>query len=238
MSKIEWTDQTWNPVTGCTVISPGCDNCYAERQAHRMQRMGKPKYAKGFEVVTHPKSLDEPAKWRKPQKVFVNSMSDLFHHEVPYDFIDEVIAVMRLAPQHDYQVLTKRPKTASHWYSSRGYGELPPNLWLGVSVEDRERRYRIDHLKAIPAPVRFLSIEPLLEDVGELDLDGIDWVIVGGESGPGHRRMEPDWARNVRDQCVASGTPFFFKQWGGRTPKAGGRELDGRFWDEFPKRLV
>ena len=236
MTAIEWTDETWNPVTGCDKVSPGCDNCYADRQARRLKAMHNPRYRNGFEVTLHHDKLRDPAKWRDGRKIFVNSMSDLFHPKVPFDFVEEVMATMHFAPQHDFQVLTKRPKTAGKWYANRGFGALPSNLWLGVSVEDVERKSRIDALRAIPAPIRFLSIEPLLEDLGDLDLEGIDWVIVGGESGPGCRPMEADWVRSVRDQCVSAGIAFFFKQWGTTNKRRAGRVLDGETWLEFPAK--
>ena len=234
MSKIEWTDVSWNPVTGCKAVSPGCDNCYAERTAFRLQAMGKPKYARGFEVVEHPEALDQPHRWRKGKKIFVNSMSDLFEPRVSFDFIDQVVEVIAATPRHTYQVLTKRPKTAALWARHKF---LPDNLWLGVSVESHEYRDRIEVLRGIQAFVRFVSVEPLLDEPGDLGLKegGVKWVIVGGESGPGARPMHPDWARNVREQCLTNDVAFFFKQWGGTNKKKTGRELDGKLWEQFPQ---
>jgi protein gp37 len=304
-SKIEWTDATWNPVRGCTKISPGCKHCYAETFAERWRGIPGHPYEQGFDLRLVPEKLGEPLKRRKPTTYFVNSMSDLFHDDVPFEYIAAVFGVMAACPQHTFQVLTKRPGQMHEWFewveqrcadglamfpddppewriwqmlsvSARraGVEKMPehhggawplPNVWLGVSVEDREYGLpRIDELHATPAAVRFLSVEPLLEDLGTIDLAGIDWVIVGGESGRGARPMHPDWARSVRDQCVAAGVPFFFKQWGawvdpfqlpdetvrqldaagadlGDEPvrldkKLAGRELDGRTWDEMPRR--
>ena len=239
MSKIEWTDLSWNPVTGCDKISPGCENCYAEKFAHRLQRMSKPKYANGFEVVQHPASLDEPLHIKGRKRIFVNSMSDLFHPEVDYDFINRCVQTMWLTPQHTYQVLTKRPKTAAHWHRYQWHKNrhgvvLPPNLWLGVSIEDREHLWRLQELVSLPAAIRFLSLEPLLEDLEDFNLSGIDWVIVGGESGPGARPMHADWVRRIRDQCAKESVPFFFKQWGGVNKSKTGNTLDGRLHQEFP----
>ena len=233
MSAIEWTDATWNPVTGCDAISPGCDNCYAERMSKRLQAMGNPRYANGFDVTLHEDKVDDPLKWRKPRRVFVNSMSDLFHPSVPYEFASKVFDVMSLASRHTYQVLTKRPKSMARFVDTQGV-EPQPHIWLGTSIEDRERLYRLDQLRSVNAAVRFLSLEPLLEGLGDVDLSGVHWVIVGGESGPGARRIEGDWVRDIRDQCVSQGVPFFFKQWGGVNKKATGRVLDGVVWDEYP----
>ncbi|MEV6340976.1 phage Gp37/Gp68 family protein [Nocardia vinacea] len=275
---IEWTETTWNPVTGCDRISAGCDNCYALTMAKRLKAMGSDKYQRdgdprtsgpGFGVTVHPAALDIPRRWRQPRLVFVNSMSDLFHAKVSEDFVQDVFDVMRDTPQHTYQVLTKRSSRARR-LAERGL-EFPPNLWLGTSVENGGVTHRITDLIATPGvAVRFLSCEPLL---GPLDLDRflftltcsggcacrwpddgdrfecacggectdwrptpeIDWVIVGGESGPNARPMHPDWVRDLRDQCVDAGTAFFFKQWGGRTPKAAGRDLDGQVWNQFPQ---
>jgi protein gp37 len=229
-SAIEWTHATWNPVTGCDEVSPGCDHCYAARLARRLQAMGNPRYVNGFAVTLHPDLLDLPFRWRTPRRVFVNSMSDLFHPRVPTAFIESVFQVMGAASWHTFQVLTKRPKRA---VALGDHLPWPPNVWLGVSVEDQPRAWRIDDLRQVPAAIRFLSLEPLLGPL-ELDLSDIDWVIVGGESGPGARPVDPAWVRQLRDACQDASVPFFFKQWGGRTPKAGGRELDGRTWDEFP----
>ena len=228
---IEWTDATWNPVTGCTKISPGCKHCYAERLAHRLRAMGNPRYLNGFSVTLHPDLLVLPLRWRQSKRIFVNSMSDLFHEAIPEDYICRVFEVMVRAHWHVFQVLTKR--------SERLAGLAPRlpwarNIWQGVSVESARHIGRVGHLRTVPAAVRFLSIEPLLGSIPQLPLDGIHWVIVGGESGGKRRPMAPEWAREVRTHCEAAGVAFFFKQWGGRTPKAGGRLLDGRTWDEMP----
>jgi protein gp37 len=230
-SAIEWTDATWNPVTGCSKISPGCKNCYAERLAHRLQAMGVHSYRNGFSVTLHPAQLELPMKWRRPRRVFVNSMSDLFHEDIPEEFIHQVFAVMGRATQHVFQVLTKR---ADRLLKLAPRLTWPSNVWQGVSVENSDYVWRVERLARVPAAVRFLSIEPLLGPIDSLPLHAISWVIVGGESGPGHRPLEAAWVRSVRDQCRRRGVPFFFKQWGGRTPKAGGRELDGRRWDQMP----
>jgi protein gp37 len=241
-TSIEWTEATWNPVTGCDRISSGCDNCYALTLAKRLKAMGAEKYQNdgdprtsgpGFAVTTHPHALDQPHRWRSPKVVFVNSMSDLFHAKVPLAFIRDVIDVMKDTPQHTYQVLTKRPLRALRLADKLDW---PPNLWLGVSVENQETLHRVDHLRQIPAAIRFLSCEPLLGPLDGIDLAGIHWVIAGGESGPNYRPMELVWARGIRDACTAADVPFFFKQWGGRTPKSLGRELDGVVWDEMPRR--
>ncbi len=239
-SAIEWTEATWNPTTGCDRTSPGCDRCYALTLSKRLKAMGSPKYqldgdprtsGPGFKLTLHPSSLDVPRRWGAPRLVFVNSMSDLFHDDVPLKFIEQVFDVIRETPQHTYQVLTKRAQRLS-----RIAGDLdwPPNLWMGVSVETRRYAFRIDHLYKVPAALRFVSAEPLLGPLGELDLAGIGWVIAGGESGANARPMELDWVTELRDTCTAAGVAFFFKQWGGRTPKAGGRELEGELWDELP----
>jgi protein gp37 len=232
-TSIEWTEATWNPVTGCTKISAGCRHCYAERMALRLQGMGQPNYARGFKVTRHPSALDLPLRWKKPQMIFVNSMSDLFHEKVPAEFIQRVFDVMRRTDRHTYQILTKR---------SERLLELDPDLewashvWMGVTVESADYAYRIDHLRATHAAVKFLSLEPLLGPMPDLDLGGIDWVVVGGESGPGARPMEPGWATDIRDQCLRAGVPFFFKQWGGVNKKKAGRLLQGRTWDDMPDR--
>jgi protein gp37 len=231
-SAIEWTDATWNPVTGCTKISPGCKHCYAERLAVRLRAMGNPRYRDGFAVTLHADQLDLPLRWRRPKRIFVNSMSDLFHEAVPDEYIRGVFEVMARARWHVFQILTKRAERLPAIAPSLSW---PANVWQGVSVESACYTPRIGHLRRVPAAVRFLSVEPLLGPIPALPLDGIDWVIVGGESGPGHREMAPDWARSIRDQCQREGVAFFFKQWGGRTPKAGGRVLDGRTWDEMPR---
>ena len=230
-SKIEWTDATWNPVTGCNKISPGCKRCYAERLSKRLKATGMAKYRNGFAVTLHPDTLDIPLRWRKPRSIFVNSMSDLFHFEVPDEFIAAVFDVMTRAHWHRYQVLTKRPERVASLNSTLPW---PAQIWQGVSVESADYAHRIDLLRKTDAAVKFLSLEPLLGPLPNLDLAGIDWVIVGGESGPGARPMQPDWARDIRDQCIDAGVPFHFKQWGGVFKKRNGRELDGRTWDEMP----
>jgi protein gp37 len=230
-SKIEWTESTWNPVTGCTKISEGCRNCYAERMARRLQAMGQKSYRNGFELTCHPELLGLPLRWKKPQIVFVNSMSDLFHEQIAEDFIYSIVETMRLASHHLFQVLTKRTERLAELAPELN---MPHNVWIGVTVESSKHTDRIDHLRSTDAHIKFLSLEPLLDDVAELDLTGIDWVIVGGESGPGARPMDPDWARNVRDQCVSQNIPFFFKQWGGVNKKKAGRILDGQIWDQMP----
>ena len=231
-SAIEWTDATWNPVTGCTKVSPGCKNCYAERLANRLHAMGNARYKNGFELTLHPDVLERPLKWRRPRRIFVNSMSDLFHEAVPLDFIRDVFRVMERASWHNFQVLTKRAERLAELADELSW---PANVWQGVSVESQDYTYRANLLAGVPAAVRFLSVEPLLESIPEVPLDGISWVIVGGESGPGHREIKSEWVREVRDQCLASRVPFFFKQWGGRSAKSGGRLLDGRLWDEMPR---
>jgi protein gp37 len=229
---IEWTDATWNPVTGCTKVSPGCKNCYAERLAYRLRAMGNRRYERGFDITLHPDQLTLPLTWRRPRRIFVNSMSDLFHETIPDDYVQTVFDVMASAHWHVFQILTKRAERLASLVDKLAWS---PNVWQGVSVENAGYTSRIAHLRAVPAAVRFLSIEPLLGPIGALPLSGVDWVIVGGESG-GHRRpVDPDWVRSIRDQCVATKTAFFFKQWGGRTPKSGGRLLDGRTWDELPR---
>jgi protein gp37 len=230
-SAIEWTDATWNPVTGCTKISPGCKFCYAERLALRLRAMGQKNYADGFKVTLQPHMLEYPLRWRKPRRVFVNSMSDLFHDAVPTSFIAEVFAVMRRAHWHQYQVLTKR---SERLLAEHERLEWQPHIWMGVSVENDEHVYRADHLRQTGAHVKFLSIEPLLGPLPHLDLRGIDWVIAGGESGPGARELRPEWVRDVRDRCIEAGVRFFFKQWGGVFKARTGRVLDGRTWDELP----
>jgi protein gp37 len=230
-SLIEWTESTWNPVTGCTKISRGCQHCYAERMACRLQAMGQARYRNGFRLTVHPEALDLPLRWRQPQMVFVNSMSDLFHRGVPEEFIVQVFAVMQQASHHTFQVLTKRAERLASLASRLPW---PPNVWAGVTVEHADYVGRIDLLKRVPAAVRFVSMEPLLGPVGQLPLSGIQWVIVGGESGPGARPMRAEWALTVRDQCVAARVPFFFKQWGGTRRTAAGRLLDNQLWDQYP----
>ena len=235
-SDIEWTDATWNPVTGCTKVSPGCDNCYAARFSERFRgTVGHP-FETGFDLTLRPERLEQPLLWRRPRRIFVNSMSDLFQKGVPTPFIEHVFDTMERANWHQFQLLTKRSSLMRDFLKRRyGARPAPPNVWLGVSVEDRARVSRIRHLQQTPATVRFLSIEPLIAPVGPLDLAGIQWVIVGGESGPRARPMDAKWVRDIRDQCVAGGVPFFFKQWGGFRPTQNGRMLDGRLWDEFPR---
>jgi protein gp37 len=230
-SHIEWTESTWNPLTGCTKVSPGCKHCYAERMAKRLQAMGSPNYRDGFALRMHPHVLSLPLTWKKPQTIFVNSMSDLFHKEVPLDYIRQVFDVMARARWHRFQVLTKRAGRLAEIAPELTW---PSNVWMGVSVENADYLDRIDHLGHVPAAIRFLSLEPLLGSMPGLDLTGIDWVIAGGESGPQARDMEADWVRAIRDACIESGVPFFFKQWGGRNKKKAGRILDGRTWDEMP----
>jgi protein gp37 len=231
-SSIEWTESTWNPVTGCTKVSAGCANCYAERMARRLQAMGQPNYARGFRVATHPEMLDLPLQWRRPQTVFVNSMSDLFHEDVPDRFVRRIFAVMNRARRHRFQALTKRAERMERLAAKLVWTD---NIWMGVTVENASAVARIDALRRTPARVKFLSMEPLLGPIPDLDLSGIDWVIVGGESGPGARPMETDWVLDIRDRCAASRVPFFFKQWGGVRKKAAGRELDGRLWNQMPE---
>jgi protein gp37 len=231
-SSIEWTESTWNPLTGCTKVSDGCKNCYAERMARRLKAMGQANYANGFKLTLHPQALEKPLLWKSPQMIFVNSMSDLFHWEVPTPFILQVFDVMRRAHWHTFQVLTKRAKRIPQLDAQIDW---PPNVWMGVSVENEEVQWRIDYLRETRARTKFLSLEPLLGLLPNLNLEGIDWVIVGGESGPKARPMDPAWASEIRDQCVAANVPFFFKQWGGVQKKRHGRLLDGRTWDELPK---
>jgi len=230
-SAIEWTDATWNPVTGCTKISPGCKHCYAERLAVRLQAMGNPRYRNAFDVTLHPDQIELPLRWRRPRRIFVNSMSDLYHEAVPDEYIQRVFDVMVRAEQHVFQVLTKRSERLPEIARRLPW---PPNVWQGVSVENADYVTRIADLRKVPAAVRFLSVEPLLGPIVDLPLDGIHWVICGGESGHERRELSPEWARLIRDQCVRMGVPFFFKQWGGRTSKSGGRVLDGRTWDQMP----
>jgi protein gp37 len=230
-SAIEWTESTWNPVTGCSKVSPGCTHCYAERMALRLQAMGQANYARGFAVTLHEDVLDRPLSWRKPQTIFVNSMSDLFHDQVPLDFIARVFDVMHRATWHHFQILTKRHKRLVALGSELLW---PPNVWMGVSVESDPYRERIDALREVSAAVRFLSLEPLLGPLPSLDLTDIHWVIVGGESGPGARPMRREWVLDIRDQCATADVPFFFKQWGGVQKKRAGRLLQGRTWDEMP----
>ena len=230
-SAIEWTQSTWNPLTGCTKISPGCKHCYAERMAYRLQAMGQPNYANGFNLTLHEHVLKAPLSWKKPQMIFVNSMSDLFHKDVPLDFVLKVFSVMKEASWHTFQVLTKR---AERLLKLDPVLEWTPNIWAGVSVERSDYRFRIDHLRQTRAHTKFLSLEPLLGPLPNLNLDGIHWVIVGGESGPGARPLQAEWVVDIRDQCLMAQTPFFFKQWGGAQKKRAGRLLENRTWDEMP----
>jgi protein gp37 len=234
-SSIEWTDATWNPVTGCEKISAGCDNCYAARFSERFRGVKGHPFERGFDLTLRPERLEQPLHWRLPRKIFVNSMSDLFHKDVPNEFIGRVFDTMQKADWHQYQVLTKRSSLMMRFLNKR-YGSTvgPAHIWCGVSIEDGTQLSRVRHLQQAPAGVRFLSIEPLIGDVGMLPLDGIDWVIVGGESGPKARPMKREWARSIRNQCAAAGVAFFFKQWGGIRPKTGGRHLDGREYSQFP----
>lgn len=234
-TSIEWTEATWNPVTGCSKISPGCQHCYAERMAKRLQAMGQPNYRDGFAVRTHEHMLRLPSSWAKPRMVFVNSMGDLFHEEVPVEFIMQVFDAMERTPRHTYQLLTKR---ADRLAEVAPLLDWPANVWMGVTVEDNERLARVDRLREVPAKVRFLSVEPLLGPLIDLNLSEVDWVIVGGESGPGARPLDPEWVLAIRDECLASSVPFFFKQWGGVRKKAAGRELESRTWNQMPLRTA
>jgi protein gp37 len=230
-SRIEWTDATWNPVTGCTKLSMGCDNCYAARMARRLQGMGQARYRNGFRVTLHPDLLALPMRWRKPRRVFVNSMGDLFHERVPLSFLRDVFDVMARAPQHRFQLLTKRAERLSSLASSLPWSH---NVWVGVTVEAHAYLGRLAHLASVPAAVRFVSFEPLLGPLRGVSLDGVDWVIVGGESGPGSRPMREEWVVPLRDACLDVGIPFFFKQWGGLRRARSGRLLQGRIWEQFP----
>jgi len=230
-SAIEWTESTWNPLTGCTKVSPGCKHCYAERMARRLQAMGQPNYANGFTLTLHEHMLDKPLSWKKPQMIFVNSMSDLFHANAPLEFILSVFNVMRRASWHTFQVLTKR---SARLLELNPVIDWPDNVWMGVSVETHDYTFRIEHLRQTDAQVKFLSLEPLLGTLPGLDLRGIEWVIVGGESGPGARPMAEEWVIDIRDQCLANQVPFFFKQWGGVHKKKAGRVLRGLTWDQVP----
>lgn len=234
-TAIEWTNATWNPVTGCTKISRGCDNCYAERFAERFRDVTGHPFETGFDLTLRPERLDQPSKWRRSRMIFVNSMSDLSHKEIPPSYVDRVFEAMEQADWHTYQVLTKRSSRMRSYVNQRyGGGDSPSHIWLGVSVEDGSCLSRVAHIQGTAASVRFLSLEPLIGPLGPLSLSGIHWVIVGGESGPRARPMNIEWVRAIRDQCRSEGVPFFFKQWGGFTPKKGGRQLDGRNWDGFP----
>lgn len=234
-SRIEWTESTWNPVTGCTKISAGCAHCYAERMAKRLLAMGQPNYRNGFEVTCHPQALEMPLRWKKSKMIFVNSMSDLFHKKVPIRFIEEIFFTMNEARWHTFQILTKR---ADRLVQLSSRFKWTPNIWMGVTVENADHVDRIDCLREIPAAVRFLSLEPLLGPLPELNLSNIDWVIVGGESGPGARPMDPEWAIDLRDQCLAANVAFFFKQWGGVQKKKAGRLLEKQTWDQMPREAA
>ncbi|MFC1565055.1 DUF5131 family protein [candidate division KSB1 bacterium] len=231
-SPIEWTESTWNPVTGCTKVSAGCKHCYAERFAKRLKAMGQKNYRNGFEVTLHEHVLNHPLKWKKPHTVFVNSMSDLFHEDIPVDYILKVFRTMNEVYWHRFQVLTKRSERLQELNS-----RLPwkPNIWMGVTVENSDNLHRIDHLRSTDAHIKFLSLEPLLGPINSLDLSGIDWVIAGGESGPGSRHMKKEWIMDIRNQCIDAGVSFFFKQWGGVNKKKAGRMLDGRLWSDMPE---
>ncbi|MFC1718868.1 DUF5131 family protein [Candidatus Poribacteria bacterium] len=231
MSKIEWTEKTWNPITGCTRYSAGCKRCYAATMSHRLKAMGQAKYANGFKLTIHQDLLHQPLEWKKPKRIFVNSMSDTFHQDVPEEFIHGIFGAMKRAHWHQFQILTKRSERLLELDSALCWAE---NVWMGTTVECVDYIHRIECLSATGAHVKFLSLEPLLGPMPELNLDGIDWVIVGGESGPGARTMEAEWALDIRDQCIDRNVPFFFKQWGGVNKKKNGRLLDGRTWDEYP----
>ncbi|MCZ0954188.1 MAG: phage Gp37/Gp68 family protein [Rhodospirillaceae bacterium] len=230
-SGIEWTESTWNPVTGCTKISPGCKHCYAKRMAERLRAMGQANYANGFDLTLQPHMLEIPLRWKKPQTIFVNSMSDLFHENVPVPYIRQVFGVMARAHWHRFQVLTKRASRLAELSRELVW---TPNIWMGVSVENAKYRHRIDELRSAGSSIKFLSLEPLLGPLSDLDLHSIDWVIVGGESGPGARLVDHAWVTDLRDQCQHANVPFFFKQWGGTNKKRSGRLLEGRTWDQMP----
>ncbi|MBW8038672.1 MAG: phage Gp37/Gp68 family protein [Planctomycetes bacterium] len=233
-SKIEWTESTWNPVTGCTKISLGCRNCYAQRFALRLKAARSRNYANGFRVTLHPHLIEAPLHWKRSRTIFVNSMSDLFHKDVPLEFILKIFDVMQRASHHRFQVLTKRSGRLLQLSTSLPW---PQNVWMGVTVENTDCTYRIDNLRQTPAAIKFISFEPLLGPIPDINLKGIDWGIVGGESGPGSRIMKPEWATGIRDQFIAAGIPFFFKQWGGTNKKKNGRSLDGRTWNQTPTQL-
>jgi len=235
-SKIEWTETTWNPTTGCSKVSRGCQNCYAESMTRRLQAMGVPKYREGFDkIVVHPTTLSDPYGWKKPTLVFVNSMSDLFHEEVTTSFIEDVFAVMANCSRHTFQVLTKRAEKLAELSSKLNWSE---NIWMGVTIEDNKVIDRLDFLRTTEAKTKFLSLEPLLGPLPNLDLKGIDWVIVGGESGPKAREMKAEWASDIKDHCFSCGVPFFFKQWGGVDKKKNGRVLENRTWDQMPEAVA
>lgn len=234
-TSIEWTEATWNPVTGCTKISPGCKHCYAERMALRLRAMGQPNYINGFRLTIHPKMIEVPLCWKKPRMVFVNSMGDLFHEDVPVAFIQKTFDAMRRAWWHRFQILTKR---SQRLLEISQLIDWPDNVWMGVSVENGDYLYRLDHLRETRAKVKFLSLEPLIGPIDRFDISGIHWVIVGGESGPRARPMNEKWVIYIRDRCKLAGVPFFFKQWGGVNRKSAGRLLQGRTWDELPKKIM
>lgn len=231
-SNIEWTESTWNPITGCTKISPGCKNCYAERLAKRLKAMGQPNYVNGFKLTLHPKTIELPLSWKKPQMIFVNSMSDLFHSDVPIEFIQKMFDVMSRAHWHKFQILTKRSERLLELDSKLTWSS---NIWMGVSVENRDYKFRIDDLRKTHAHIKFLSLEPLLGPLIPMNLRGIDWVIVGGESGPNSRVIKPEWVMDIRNECLKKEVPFFFKQWGGVQKKKNGRLLEGKTWSQLPK---
>ncbi len=232
ISKIEWTEATWNPVTGCTKISEGCRHCYAEKLALRLKAMNNPRYFNGFDITLHYDVLGDPLKWNKPKKIFVNSMSDLFHEKVPISFIEKVFEVIRIANHHNFQILTKR---SERLLQIAPFLKWPANLWMGVTVEMENFTYRISHLRQTPAKIKFISFEPLLSNINEINFEGIDWAIVGGESGPKSRIMEKEWVINIRNQALYNKVPFFFKQWGGKNKKKAGRLLDGKTWNQTPQ---
>lgn len=236
ITTIEWTDATWNPVTGCDKVSRGCDNCYAERIAERFRGIKGHPYEQGFDLRVWPERLLTPLSWKRPRLIFVNSMSDLFHRAIPKFFVSNVFDTMQKGDWHIYQILTKRSSLMRDFVNERFYSSLaPPHIWLGVSVEEKSVISRIEHLRQTNASIRFLSVEPLLERIGKINLSGIHWVIVGGESGPNCRPIKLEWVREIRDQCLDSNVPFFFKQWGGIRPKSGGNTLDGRTWFQYPQ---
>jgi protein gp37 len=238
-TAIEWTNATWNPITGCTKISPGCDNCYAERFSERFRNVQGHPFENGFDLTLRPHRLNEPLKWQRSKMIFVNSMSDLFHKKIPLHYIDQVFETMEKASWHKFQLLTKRSSRMKKYINDR-YGTIgvPEHIWLGVSIEDRQRLSRLKHLSETTAAIRFLSLEPLIGPIGSMDLINIDWVIVGGESGPRYRPIEAEWVREIRDQCIEQSVAFFFKQWGGVRPKSGGRSIDNVEWNEFPLESV
>lgn len=233
-SKIEWTESTWNPITGCNKVSPGCKHCYAERMAMRLKAMGQPNYVNGFKLTMQPQALEKPLEWKTPQVIFVNSMSDLFHKDVPLEFIQSVFDVMKRAHWHQFQVLTKR---SERLLELSPHLEWTDNIWMGVSVENADYTFRIDNLRKTDAKTKFLSVEPLLGPIPKINLKGMNWVIVGGESGPGARPLEREWVVDIKNQCLKAKVPFFFKQWGGVQKKKAGRLLDGKTWNQMPKKI-